>query len=534
MLVVCLFTIDVFSQTYPLRINSSHRYLEDQTGTSFFLNADAAWSLIAQLNYTDANTYLADRQSRQFNGVLVNLIEHKFADHAPANIYNVSPWTGATFATPNDAYFAHADSVISLANQLGIVVMLDPIYLGYNCGDEGWCAEVQSATAADMRIWGAYIGNRYKNYPNIIWVIGGDCNPDSYTDVHVKVDSMMAGLRAADNVYTRIFTTHSERETQAITHWTESWVNFNNIYTDNTNLITYAQSAYSNATTMPFFLIEAYYENEHSLTLAQVRSEEYWTILKGGCGVVFGNCPLWSFGATAATSFCITAVWQSQLSSVGSVSMKYFYNLFNSRRWYKLVPDRKAAVLTAGAQSGTTMAMVAYTTDSSSIIGYLPTQRSVTINPAVLKGDSIRVWWYNPSTGESVNLGTYSKVSRSYIPPSAGDWVIVIDSTAFNNINVGVDLDRDISREFYLQQNYPNPFNPVTNIEYALPHRVHVTLDLYNNLGQLVERLVDKVQDAGYHQAAVDGRNLVSGVYLYRFRAGEFVQTNKLLLLKWP
>jgi 5-hydroxyisourate hydrolase-like protein (transthyretin family) len=89
-----------------------------------------------------------------------------------------------------------------------------------------------------------------------------------------------------------------------------------------------------------------------------------------------------------------------------------------------------------------------------------------------------------------------------------------------------------IPKGFSVRQNYPNPFNPTTTIEYALPRSVRVKVDLYNTCGQFVERLVDRLDAAGNHRVVVDGRNLASGVYLYRFQAGAYTQTKKLILLK--
>ncbi|MCJ7497238.1 MAG: T9SS type A sorting domain-containing protein, partial [candidate division Zixibacteria bacterium] len=94
-----------------------------------------------------------------------------------------------------------------------------------------------------------------------------------------------------------------------------------------------------------------------------------------------------------------------------------------------------------------------------------------------------------------------------------------------------------IPDKFELKQNYPNPFNPVCNIEYALPKGSHVTLSIYNILGQKVRVLVDEYQSAGYKSVRWDGRDnlgreVTSGIYFYRIEAGDFVQAKRMVLIK--
>jgi hypothetical protein len=86
--------------------------------------------------------------------------------------------------------------------------------------------------------------------------------------------------------------------------------------------------------------------------------------------------------------------------------------------------------------------------------------------------------------------------------------------------------------EFYLTQNYPNPFNPETVIEYRLPFKGKVTLSIYNILGDEVAVLVQGQQDAGTHRILFDGSDLPSGIYLYRLKTNDTMETRRMILLK--
>jgi len=90
----------------------------------------------------------------------------------------------------------------------------------------------------------------------------------------------------------------------------------------------------------------------------------------------------------------------------------------------------------------------------------------------------------------------------------------------------------DLPQQLELSQNYPNPFNPTTQIRYALPESDQVRLDVFNVMGQRVATLVNQHQSAGYHTVSFDGRNLSSGVYIYRLQVGGKVLTNKMTLVK--
>jgi hypothetical protein len=85
---------------------------------------------------------------------------------------------------------------------------------------------------------------------------------------------------------------------------------------------------------------------------------------------------------------------------------------------------------------------------------------------------------------------------------------------------------------FSLYQNFPNPFNPTTTFMYELPQESKVTLTVFDLRGCLVETIVNQTQPAGYYSVLWDAEKYSSGVYLYRFQAGDFRQMRKCLIIK--
>ena len=104
--------------------------------------------------------------------------------------------------------------------------------------------------------------------------------------------------------------------------------------------------------------------------------------------------------------------------------------------------------------------------------------------------------------------------------------------TLFRGSIVGVIDEMIVPTEFRLEQNFPNPFNPGTTIQFQLPKESHVTLRVYDILGQEVATLIDEKREAGKYLLQFDGSNITSGIYFYRLHAGSYIETKKLILLK--
>jgi hypothetical protein len=94
-----------------------------------------------------------------------------------------------------------------------------------------------------------------------------------------------------------------------------------------------------------------------------------------------------------------------------------------------------------------------------------------------------------------------------------------------------------LPEQIVLEPNYPNPFNPVTNIRFDIPEESHVSMDIYNLVGQKVRTLFSGKVEAGFHSVRWNGTNddgeeLASGMYIYRMRSNKFTSVKKLVLMK--
>ena len=97
---------------------------------------------------------------------------------------------------------------------------------------------------------------------------------------------------------------------------------------------------------------------------------------------------------------------------------------------------------------------------------------------------------------------------------------------------VSVKDNPQIVSDFKLYQNYPNPFNPLTKISYSVPTASKVTLIVFDILGKEISTLVNEEKPAGEYEVKFDATSLPSGTYFYQLKAGSYIQTNKMILIK--
>ena len=152
-----------------------------------------------------------------------------------------------------------------------------------------------------------------------------------------------------------------------------------------------------------------------------------------------------------------------------------------------------------------------------------------------------KISWSSLNAGyidwQSGNTNVKSLVGQSFVGFTKQSNVQVISGfladTLIKSSTVGLNDEQEyLPKNYSLSQNYPNPFNPSTSIQYAISSRQFVTLKVYDVLGSEITTLIKEEKLAGVYQIKWDASSLSSGVYFYQLRAGEFVQTRKMILLK--
>jgi len=422
---------------YPLKVSPNGRYLVDQTGAPFLVVGDAPQPLIGDLSEADAATYFADRQKEGFDAVWINLLcgSYTYCNSNGTTFDGIAPFTSGNspadydLTTPNPAYFQRADDMIRLAAQHGIVVFLDPAETG------SWLTTLRNNGGTKAFDYGVYLGNRYKSFPNIVWMSGNDFQSyGNSTDANLVL-SVMEGIHSVDP---------NQLQTAELAYWASSsldspilapMITLNAAYT---YYPTYAEVlyAYNQSSTVPTFMVEANYEFENNTgndlgTPALLRQQEYWTMLSGATGQLYGNHHTVSFDAD----------WQSYLDTTGATQLGYETRLLTSLPWYELVPDQNHSVVTAGygtfASTGPVhtndYATAARASDGSVVVVYMPTSRTITVDLSKL-ASTVTARWFDPTNGAYTpvpgspfpNTGT-----RQFTPPGpnaegSGDWVLLL------------------------------------------------------------------------------------------------------------
>jgi hypothetical protein len=420
---------------FPLKASPNGRFLVDRKGAPFLVVGDTAWSLIAQPDEDQIDHYLDDRAGRGYSAIIVNLIEHRFATHAPNTHAGLAPFTTpGDFATPNPAYFDFAHRVVEKAAARGICVFLFPTYLGANGGEDGWFRAMKASGRDKVRGYAKFVAERFRDLPNVVWAVGGDFTPPP-ADLWTATDVGDA-LHGADPG--RLITGHGKPEDPAsVAFGARDWLTLDAVYSYNPSLFDPILKQYARNPPQPFVLLETTYEGEHDSKPEQIRRLAWWSMLGGACGQFFGNNPIWHYDGPGV--FESKATWQEALDSPGSRDVARMGALLRELPWQEVAPEQNHAVVTAGYGKGVATAVTAITADRRLALTYVPSDgtgpRELTVDLKALAGPA-SARWFNPAKGgftPAADGPLPDRGTRAFKTPGdngtgTNDWLLLIDS----------------------------------------------------------------------------------------------------------
>ena len=239
-----------------------------------------------------------------FNTAWVNLLCGPYTGgRDDASTYDdIKPFTKeGDLSTPNPDYFARMDTMVQLAARHGITLLLDP-------AETGTFRDLLKDNGVDKsKAYGMFLGERYKAAPNIIWMFGNDYQDDQWKTYDPFLVALSKGIRAADPAKLQTIELNYQMSTS---YDNPTWPALIDVATAYTYYPTYdaVLKAYNSTPTQPVFMVEANYEFENNTngpgtTRETLRRQEYWTMLSGATGQLYGNGYTWGFGSPGVLPF---------------------------------------------------------------------------------------------------------------------------------------------------------------------------------------------------------------------------------------
>ncbi len=427
-----------------LHVSGNRRFLVKEDGEAFFWLGDTAWELFHRLDREEAEMYLKDRARKGFTVIQAVALAEINGLKRP-NPYGHLPLVDEDPTQPVEAYFEHVEWVVKKAEELGLVVALLPTW-----GDKWQVASFASDshiifTPENAEVYGRWIAKRYKDQKNIVWILGGDRNPDS-TETLAIIRSMAAGLREGDGGNHLISFHPMGGNCSSKWFHDDDWLDFNLFQSghggpDYPNY-EFTQRGYRLQPIKPVIDGEPRYEDlpvafnpengRHSAL--DVRQAAYWSVLAGAFGHTYGNNNVWQMWQSGRKPrIWARSPWYEALHHPGACEMGFVRRLFESRPFLKLVPAQGAVSVSHGQEQRFIRA--ARGSDGSYLFVYSTFGEGFRVDLSKISGEQINACWYSPREGTGKPIGTFANTceSKTFLPPSQGrnnDWVLVLDDAS--------------------------------------------------------------------------------------------------------
>jgi hypothetical protein len=420
-----------------LRVANNDRFLEFSDGTPFMYLGDTAWELFHRLTKTETEKYLENRRQKGFTVIQAVVLAELDGLNTP-NAEGERPLIDNNPETPNPRYFEHIDWVVKKAEEKGLFIGMLPTW--GDKVDKKWGDGPVIFNEKNAAVYGKFIGNHYKNSPNIIWIMGGDRTGGG--DNFAVWNAMAEAIKSVDPNHLMTFHPWGECSSSEWFHHCE-WLDFNMTQTGHNQRSygIYKQLLipdYQKIPQKPVLDGEPRYE-DHPVGWnpdvlgwfddADVRQAMYWSLFSGAFGHTYGCHAVWQMlGPGRQAKGQARNSWLKDLDLPGARQLIYARNLLESRPFLERVPFQ---MMVKNEYMQETDYIVS-TRGKNYIFVYIPTGIEALINMSLCGWQKVRAWWFNPRNGDATDIGTFpARDIKMFTPPEKGrgkDWILVLDN----------------------------------------------------------------------------------------------------------
>lgn len=433
-----------------LQVTPDGHFLQYQDSTPFFWLGDTGWELFHRLKKQEINKYLENRRQKGFS-VIQAVILAEFNGLRKPNRYGEVPLVDLDPTKPNEKYFELVDYTVRLAMQKQLFMALLPTW-----GDKVtkmWGEGPVVFNESNAYTYGKWLGNRYKDYPNIVWMLGGDRPPFTDSLDYRPIWAAMAKGISDGAEGKAIFTYHTSggHSTSEYIH-NEPWLSINTMQSGHGSghdvpVWRWIEHDRGLSPTKPTLDAEPNYE-DHPVNPwpkwdpangyfrdYDVRKQTYRSVFAGACGVTYGHHSVWQFWSAREEKVNhADRFWTEAIDRPGAFQVGYLRRLIESRSVIDRVPDQSLLVKGQG-EKGEYIAAFRDAQNKYAMI-YLPVGKEVAVDVSFLGADQVAVTWFSPRTGKAQPVKTIiAKSELTLTAPTIGvgnDWVLILEKAQSN------------------------------------------------------------------------------------------------------
>ena len=439
--ITSLLLILLFQASYgQFTVSTNNRYLL-KDGKPFYWLGDTGWELFHRLTREQADKYLKRRSEQGFTVIQAVVLAELDGLHTP-NANGDKPLIDDDPTKPNAAYFKQVDYVVDKANEYQLNIAMLPTW-GDKIYKNSWGKGPVIFNTTNAKMYGQWIGNRYKDKTNIIWIVGGDRNPRNAEDVAIW-NAMGEGIMDATNGKA-IISFHPQPCDSGSATWFhhQSWLSFNMFQTGHCrDLDVYdkIRLAYHLKPTKPVIDAESLYEDHPICFNVQdlgtssaydVRKNAYLDLFAGAFGNTYGCHDIWQFYSPERTGINGPHVyWQEAMDLPGAMQMQFVRRLMESHPMLDRVPDQSLIK----ENNAVSAERIQATRGNDYAYIYTSAGKPFTVILNKIKGNILHAYWYNPRDGKTTELdNVLNKGMKKFTPPKSGygqDWILVLDDVS--------------------------------------------------------------------------------------------------------